>query len=187
MELEEIAVKGFFHLLHPYPAFLVTCAGPEGEPNVVTIAWLIPVSVQPPLLTMAVRPERYSYGLIVESGEFVVNVIPHDRAGVALFCGQRSGQDVDKISALGLATAPGRAVKAPILPAEGVAFLECRLQQMVEAGDHTLFIAEVVAAYAQQGFLRGSVRDLEAVPPLMHVGGCRFTTTTDGETVEPAL
>jgi len=185
MELQEIAVKGFSHLLHPYPTFLVTCAGPGGEVNVITIAWLMPVSVQPPLLTMAIRPERYSYGLIVGSGEFVVNVIPYDRAEVALFCGQRSGREVDKIGTLGLATAPGRVVKAPILPEDGVAFLECRLQQMVDAGDHVLFIAEVVAAYAREGFLQGSVRDLEATLPLMHVGGSRFTTTS-GETIEPA-
>ena len=184
MEFEEIEATRFTRLLHPYPTFLVTCAGQGGKANVITIAWLIPVSVRPPLLTMAVRRERYSYGLIVESGEFVVHAVPFDRAREALFCGRRSGRDVDKIAALGLKSVPGRVVRAPVLPEVGAAFLECRLRQEVEAGDHVLFIAEVVAAYTRPGFLKDGVRDLAAAPPLLHVGGPRFATTTS-EVVEP--
>ncbi|MGD1996430.1 MAG: flavin reductase family protein [Anaerolineae bacterium] len=186
MNLEEIAVRKFTRLLHPYPTFLVSCAAPGGETNVITIAWLIPVSVRPPLLTLAVRRERHSFGLIEESREFVVNVVPYDQAEAALFCGRRSGRDVDKIAALDLKTAPGRVVAAPVLVEDGVAFLECRLQREVEAGDHVLFIAEVVTAYAHPGFLREGRRDLTAAPPLLHVGGDRFTTAI-GETVEPVL
>ncbi|HEY75487.1 MAG TPA: flavin reductase family protein [Thermoflexia bacterium] len=186
MEFVEVTKGQFTRLLHPYPTFLVTCAGRSGEANVITIAWLIPVSVRPPLLTMAVRRERYSYGLIVESGEFVVHVVPFDRAREVLFCGRRSGRDVDKIAALEMESVPGRVVKAPVLPKVGVAFLECRLQQEVEAGDHVLFIAEVVAAYARPGFIKDGVRDLEEVLPLLHVGGNRFTTTVT-EIVEPSV
>ena len=186
MRFEEVATERFTRLLHPYPTFLVTCAGRDGRANVITIAWLIPVSVRPPLLTMAVRRERYSYGLIVESGEFVVHALPFDRAREALFCGRRSGRDVDKIAALGLRSVPGRVVKAPVLPGIGVAFLECRLRREVEAGDHVLFIAEVVAAYARPAFLKDGVRDLVGMPPLLHVGGNRFATTSP-EVVEPPV
>jgi flavin reductase (DIM6/NTAB) family NADH-FMN oxidoreductase RutF len=186
MDLEEIAVSAFSRLLHPYPTFLVSCAGPKGEGNVIAIAWLIPVSVHPPLLALAVQPGRYSYGLIVGSGEFTVNVVSCEKAETALWCGRRSGRDVDKIAALGLTTAPGRVVGTPVLVEDGVAFLECRLQQEVEAGDHALFIAEVVAAYARPDFLRDNLRNLEAAPPLLHVGGNRFTTTVQ-ETLEPPL
>ncbi len=186
MEFKEIPLEAFSRLLHPYPTFLVTCVGEDGKANAITIAWLIPVSVRPPLLTLAVRPERHSHRLIVESEEFVVNVLPYERAREALFCGRRSGRDVDKIAVLELATGPGRVVKAPILPEIGIAFLECRLRQRVEAGDHDLFIAEVVAAYARPDFSEDGLRDLRAAPPLLHVGGNRFTTTS-GETIEPSL
>jgi len=184
--MEQIRLSQFSRLLHPYPTFLVTCVGKEGRANVITIAWLIPVSIRPPLLAMAVRPERYSYGLILESGEFVVNVVPYRWVREALFCGRRSGREVDKIAALGLQTASGKVVNVPILEEAGIAFLECRVRQQVEAGDHVLFIAEVVAAYARPDFLRDGVRHLEAGPPLLHVGGNHFTTTRL-ETVEPAL
>lgn len=186
MRFEEVTTERFTRLLHPYPTFLVTCAGQDGRANVITIAWLIPVSVRPPLLTMAVRRERYSYGLIVESGEFVVHAVPFDRAREALFCGRRSGRDVDKVAVLGLKTAPGRVVDVPILPEVGAAFLECRVREEVEAGDHVLFIAEVVAAYARPGFLEEGLRDLVTVPPLLHVGGSRFATTSP-EVVEPQV
>lgn len=186
MELENVPVRTFTRLLHPYPTFLVTCAGPEGETNAITIAWLMPVSVQPPLLTLAVRRERYSYDLIAQGGEFVVNVMPYERAREALFCGRRSGRDVDKFEALGLEAAPGREVDVPVLVEDGAAFLECRLRQEVEAGDHVLFIAEVVTAYARSGFLSQGRRDLSVVNPLLHLGGSAFTTTTD-TIVEPEL
>ncbi|HHS96668.1 MAG TPA: flavin reductase family protein [Chloroflexi bacterium] len=186
MDFEEVSVSQFTRLLHPYPTFLVSSVGRDGRANLITIAWLIPVSVRPPLLAMAVRRERYSYGLIVESGEFVVHAVPFDRAREALFCGRRSGRDVDKIATLGLESVPGRVVKAPVVPEVGVAFLECRLQQEVEAGDHVLFIAEVVAAYTRPGFLEDGVRDLAAAPPLLHVGGPRFATTAL-EIVEPEV
>ncbi len=182
----KIPLSRFSRLLHPYPTFLLTCVGEGGAVNVITVAWLIPVSVDPPLLAVAIRPERYSYSLLVASGEFVVNVISYERAREALFCGRRSGRDVDKVAALGLETTPGQVVGALLLTGIGDAFLECRVRQQIEVGDHDLFIAEVAAASARPGFLQDGLRDPAVSPPLLHVGSNRFATLGP-ETVEPPL
>lgn len=103
----------FHYLLHPCNTFLVTCSGADGESNIITIAWLMPVSVNPPLLGMSVKPTRYSYGLIRESGEFVVNVASLEIAQQALFCGRHSGRDVNKFFETGLTPGKARLVRPP--------------------------------------------------------------------------
>ncbi len=181
-----IPVANFNYLLHPYNTSLVTCCGEDGKPNIITIAWLIPVSVKPPLLCMSVRPNRYSYGLIRATGEFVVNVAPCEIAQQALYCGRRSGRDVDKFAMTGLTPAPAQRVRPPII-AECLAHLECRLVQEVEAGDHNLLIGEVLAAYAREGVLgEDGLYDLSRSQPLLHVGRDRFTSLS-AEMIEPSL
>jgi flavin reductase (DIM6/NTAB) family NADH-FMN oxidoreductase RutF len=80
----------------------VTCCDAEGQPNIIAIAWLVPVSASPPLVGMGIRPTRHSYGLIQATGEFVINVAPHEIAQQAIFCGRRSGRNVDKFAATSL-------------------------------------------------------------------------------------
>jgi flavin reductase (DIM6/NTAB) family NADH-FMN oxidoreductase RutF len=181
-----IPVAKFNYLLHPYHTFLVTCCDQEGKPNIITIAWLMPLSVQPPLVGLAIRTSRFSYGLIQENGEFVVNVPDMTIVKQVLFCGRRSGRKVDKFPATGLTPAPARHVKPPIIQ-ECVAFLECQVQNEVEAGDHQLLIARVVSAYAKPGILTNDgLYDLENTQPVFHMGRDRFTTA-HLETVEPTL
>jgi flavin reductase (DIM6/NTAB) family NADH-FMN oxidoreductase RutF len=184
--LETTPIKPFNSLLHPYNTALVTCCDAQGKPNIITIAWLIPVSISPQLLAMAVRPERYSYGLIHESVEFVVNMAGYDIAQQALYCGRYSGKVVDKFAATGLTPAPAQLVRPPVIQ-ECHTHLECRLVDEVKAGDHTLMIGEVLAAYARKGVtLEGGVYDLSQVQPLMHVGK-NFFTTTQAEVIEPEV
>jgi flavin reductase (DIM6/NTAB) family NADH-FMN oxidoreductase RutF len=179
-------VLAFHYLLHPYHTSLVTCCDAEGQANIITIAWLIPVSVEPPLVGMSIRPSRYSYGLIHATGEFVINVAPYEIAQQVLFCGRRSGRNVDKFAATGLTAGPAQLVQPPVI-AECVAHLECRVVQDVEAGDHRLVVAEVLAAYARPGVLDDdNLYNLRHVNPLLHLGRNRFTSTR-AQSVEPTL
>ncbi len=182
-----MSVSSFHYLLHPYNTSLVTCCDAEGQqPNIVAIAWLVPVSIHPPLVGMSIRPTRHSYGLIRASGEFVVNVASHEIAQQALFCGRRSGRDVDKFAATGLTAGKAQHVRPPIIE-ECIAHLECRVVQEVEAGDHHLVIGEVLAAYTRPGALDDSgLYDLSRVQLLFHLGRNRFTSTL-GQSVEPSL
>jgi len=183
---EDVVASSFHYLLHPYPTFLVTCVGADGRPNIVTVAWLIPASSDPPLVAMSLRPIRYSYALLGECREFVVNVPPYELAGVALHCGRRSGRSEDKFAATGLTPAPARRVRPPILE-ECLAHLECRVVNDVEAGDHHVLIGEVLEAYARPGFLdHDGFRDVGAADPLFHVGRNRFAGL-EGRRVEPSL
>ena len=176
----------FHYLLHPYGTCLVSCCDAEGRPNIIAIAWLIPLSVEPPLVAMSIRPTRHSYRLIRETGEFVVNVAPYRLAEQALVCGRRSGRDVDKFAATGLTPGQARAVRPPIIE-ECSAFLECRVANDLEAGDHRLVIGEVLAAYAKADALEaGGLRALDQARPLLHVGKDRFTTTGT-DFAEPTL
>lgn len=182
------AVKNtvFHYLLHPCSTSLVTCCDAEGQANIIAIAWIIPVSVRPPLVGMSIGPTRYSYGLIRATGEFVVNVAPYEIARQVLFCGRRSGRDVDKFAATGLTAGAAQKVHPPIIK-ECIAHLECRLVQDVETGDHRFVVAEVLAAYAQAGVLDDKgLYSLGQVHPLLHLGRNRFTRPL-ARSVEPLL
>ena len=186
VERDGNSLLAFHYLLHPYHTSLVTCCDAEGQANIIAIAWLIPVSVQPPLVCMSIRPSRYSYGLIQATGEFVINVAPYEIAQQVLFCGRRSGRNVDKFAATGLTAGPARLVQPPII-AECVAHLECRVVQDVEIGDHRLVVAEVLVAYARPGVLDDdNLYDLARVNPLLHLGRNRFTSTR-AQSGEPTL
>ncbi len=174
---EKQAVKTFHYLLHPYNTSLVTCCDTDGNPNIITIAWLTPVSVSPPLVGMSIGPSRFSYGLIRQTGEFVVNVAPYDIARQVLFCGRRSGRDVDKFAESGLTPLEAQNVRPPIIK-ECVAHLECRVVQDIEAGDHHIVVGEVLAAYANRGILEDNgLYRLNQFQNLFHVGRNWFTST----------
>jgi len=185
-ERATVPLSNFYRLLHPYNTSLVTCGDAEGQLNIIAIAWLVPVSVQPPLVGMSIRPTRHSYGLIRETGEFVVNVAPYEIAQQVLFCGRRSGRDVDKFAATGLTPGPAQVVRPPVIE-ECVAHLECRAVQDVEAGDHRFVLGQVLAAYARPGALGADgLYALGHVRPLLHLGRNHFTSTLS-QTVEPQL
>ena len=130
-------------LLAPVPAALVTCGSLE-KPNVLTVAWTGIVNSTPPKTYISLRPERYSYEIIRETGEFVINLSTQALARAADFCGVRSGRQVDKFEKMGLTALPASAVSAPLL-GESPLSLECRVFQTIELGSHTMFLADIVA------------------------------------------
>lgn len=138
-------------LLGPVPPVLVSCG--EGEKaNLITVAWAGTVCTQPPRVSISVRPTRHSYGLIKESGEFVINLPTTALAKAVDWCGVKSGRDTDKFSAMGLHTAPASKVSCPLL-AESPVCLECRVFQRIELGSHDLFLADVVAVDVDETLL----------------------------------
>lgn len=138
-------------MLYPVPAVMVTARHGEVR-NIITISWVGTVNTNPPMVSISVRPERYSYELIKQSGEFVVNVPGKELAFAADFCGVRSGRDVDKFEFLNLHEEQASQVQAPIIKEAPLA-LECKVQNMLELGSHHMFIAEVVAVQVEEGLL----------------------------------
>lgn len=177
-----------YRLLEPGPVVLVT-ATLKGRSDVTTLAWTMPVSSDPPLVAIAVEPMRHIHDLIRRSDEFTINV-PH----AALLrevhhCGTVSGADHDKFAETGLHAVSARQVSAPWIE-ECVAHLECGVVGQVEQGDHTLFIAEVLVAWAEEEAFVESWQPAQAAGQLLHhLGGrlyVRGETTVDAGTPPPA-
>ncbi len=137
-------------LIFPTPVVMGSCRD-RGEKagNIITIAWTGILSSAPPHVGIAIRPERYSFQLIKESGEFVINLPSQDLVYATDYCGVNSGRDVDKFAVLGLTAAPATKVDAPMI-AECPVNLECRVKQVVDLGAHHYFISEVVATHARE-------------------------------------
>lgn len=140
-------------MLFPVPTVLVSCGGTkEWKPNLITIAWAGTVCTNPPMLSISVRPERYSHEIIRQTGEFVVNLPTIKQANTTDWCGVVSGRDHDKFEKTGLTPAPALEVKCPIV-LECPVNIECKIRQTLELGSHTLFIAEVVAVQVSENLI----------------------------------
>jgi len=183
-EKVEVSLSSSYRLLHPRLVVLVSCVDKAGRANVITLAWSMPVSINPPIVVMSIAPKRYSHQLIEETKEFVVNVPTMNIVRETLFCGRRSGRTYDKFKETRLTPLPAKIVKPPIIK-ECVAHLECRLDQQITAGDHTLFIGRVLTAYANKGVFDEKF-DVKKVKPIYHMGGDDFVTITP-KIVSPPL
>ena len=103
------------NMLNPVPAVMVSCADREGKPNIITIAWAGTVCTNPPMVSISVRPTRYSYDMIRETGEFVINLVTEPLTRACDYCGVVSGRDVDKFAKTGLTPIPVEGVSVPLL------------------------------------------------------------------------
>ena len=151
---------------------LVSCQGKAGKPNITTMAWAMPTSGNPPLVAISLAPGRHSHSLIVESGEFVVNIPTLELLQAVLACGSFSGRSFDKFKKANLTPIPGKKVKAPAIR-ECIAHLECEVQDQLTTGDHTIFVGKIVEAYADMGVFTESY-NLQKAKMLYHVGGNNF-------------
>lgn len=138
-------------LLAPIPPAMVTSEY-EGKKNVFTVAWTGILNTQPPKTYISVRPERYSYDLIKNSGEFVINLTTTSMVKNADRCGTYSGRNVDKFKKYSIETVAAQNVSAPILKDSPVA-LECKVCDIVEMGTHHMFIADIVGVSVDEEYL----------------------------------
>lgn len=141
-------------LLAPVPAALVTC-GTLDAPNVFTVAWTGIVNTQPPKTYISVRPERFSYPLIRQSGEFVINITTRRLLRAVDFCGVRSGRDTDKFALCSLTAEPASQLSCPML-AESPLSLECRVTDVLELGSHHMMLADIVAVNVDEALIAES-------------------------------
>lgn len=139
-------------ILNPVPVTMVTCADAKGVPNIITIAWTGTVSSDPPMVSISVRPERYSHGLIAERQEFVINLVTRNLVRAADFCGVKSGRTVDKFKAVKLTAEPASVVAVPLI-AESPVNIECRVDRIIPLGSHDMFLARIVAVNVDEGLI----------------------------------
>lgn len=131
------------NMLYPIPAVMVSCGRMKEKPNIITIAWAGTVCTNPAMVSISIRKERYSYDMIKESGEFVINLVTKKLLRQADYCGVKSGREVDKFKEMKLTPMKAKEVSAPLI-GESPVNIECVVKDILELGSHDMFIAEVV-------------------------------------------
>ena len=140
------------NMLYPVPAVMVSCQREGEKPNIITVAWAGTVCTSPAMVSISVRPERYSYDIIKESKEFVINLVTRDLVYATDYCGVRSGRDVDKFKEMNLTQQESVFVKTPSIK-ESPVNIECRVVDILEYGSHHMFVAEVVSVTVDDSLL----------------------------------
>ncbi len=162
------------NMLYPLPAVLVTVRDKDGRDNLLTIAWVGTVCTNPPMLSISVRPGRYSYKALRESGEFVVNLTTRDIARATDYCGVRSGKNEDKFEASGLHKIPAVKVNAASIE-ESPVNIECRVREVMELGSHHMFLADVVHVTVDEKYMdENNTFHLEKSHPIVYSHGTYF-------------
>jgi len=161
-------------LLAPVPPALITC-GTVDTPNVMTAAWTGILNTHPPKTYVSIRPSRHSYGLIKESGEFVINLTTKELVRAADFCGVRSGKDTDKFAACSITAEPSSEINAPSL-AESPLSRECRVTDIIPLGTHDMFMADIVAVTVRE--------ELISADGKLHLDKCGLVAYAHGEYYE---
>ena len=154
------------NMLYPLPVVMVSAADKEGRDDIITVAWAGTVCTNPPMVSISIRPERYSYHMIRETGEFVINLTTEELAFATDYCGVKSGRDVDKFKETGLTREKAEKVKAPMI-AEAPVSIECKVKEIRELGSHHMFIAQVAAVHADEKYMDEKNRfDLNRARPI---------------------
>lgn len=159
------------NMLYPVPAVMVSTRGTDGKPNILTIAWAGTVNSDPPMVSISVRKNRYSFKAIEETGEFVVNLTTKELVRATDFCGVRSGRDVDKFSECKLTELKSAKVSAPGI-AEAPVNIECKVVSQTDLGTHTMFVAEVLNVTVDDKYMDENGKfDLAKANPIAYSHG----------------
>lgn len=182
MPFKKIPVIQASRLINHGPTVLVTSRAGD-RINVMTASWQMPVSFRPPLVAVAIGHGRWSHGMVMEGREFVVNVPSVEIVKAVWCCGGHSGRDTDKFKVCNLTPVKGQKVGAPLIE-ECIGNIECRLHSHLDAGDHTIFVGEMVAASVKEGLFDEHLRvDLDQAKTIHHLGGRTFCSPGKVEVV----
>lgn len=159
------------NMLYPIPAVMVSVTDGAGQDDIITVAWTGTICTNPPMVYISVRPSRFSHHMLMETGEFVINLTTEKLTRATDYCGVRSGRDVDKFKETGLTREKAEFVKAPMIRESPVS-IECRVTEVKKLGSHDMFLAEVLAVHADEEYMDENNRfDLNRTRPLVYSHG----------------
>lgn len=141
------------NMLYPLPAVMVSAGDMKGQTNILTVAWTGTICTNPAMVYISVRPERYSYQMIKETKEFVINLTTEKLARATDYCGVRSGRDVDKWKEMNLHAESASTLRYAPMIAESPVNIECKVTEIKELGSHHMFLAEVTAVHADEMYM----------------------------------
>jgi flavin reductase (DIM6/NTAB) family NADH-FMN oxidoreductase RutF len=140
------------NMVYPLPAVMVTCRDKDGNDNIITVAWTGTICTNPAMAYISVRPERHSYNMIKETGEFVINLTTKELTYATDYCGVKSGRDVDKFKECKLTKEDAVHVNVPMIK-ESPVNIECKVERIDELGSHHMFVAKVLAVHADEKYM----------------------------------
>ena len=140
------------NMLYPVPAVMVSCKKAGERPNIITVAWAGTVCSDPAMVSISVRPERFSHDIIKDSGEFVINLVTERLAKSCDWCGVKSGRDVDKFREMHLTEYVSEFMDIPAI-AESPVNIYCKVVKMEQLGSHDMFIGEVKGVTVDDSYM----------------------------------
>ncbi len=140
------------NMLYPLPVVMVSCGDYEKNSNIITIAWAGTICTNPAMVSISIRKERYSYDIIKNRGEFVINIVTDKLVRAADWCGVKSGRDYDKFAQMKLTKIKASHVTCPMIK-ESPVNIECKVKEIKKLGSHDMFIAEVVNVWADEQYM----------------------------------
>lgn len=159
------------NMLYPLPAVMVSCQRQGEKPNIITVAWTGTICTNPPMVYISVRPERYSYDIIKETGEFVINLTTKKLAKATDFCGVRSGKDIDKFKEMKLTPIEANSIHAPMIE-ESPVNIECKVKEILPLGSHHMFIADVLGVHVSKAYMNEKGKfELSKASPIVYSHG----------------
>ncbi|MGB9709040.1 MAG: flavin reductase family protein [Infirmifilum sp.] len=173
----EVDIRRHTRLLHPKLVVLIVTSSSTGKINIMPASWVMPTSVNPPLVTLALSPRRYTYELLQSKNEFTVNPVSMDMLKVVDYTGSVSGRETDKLRGTGIRLLEPKALSTPCID-DSLACIECKLWAQYPAGDHVLVVGRVMAARVLGKAWRNDSYVLDVAKPLFHLGGDNYTTVT---------
>ncbi len=137
--------------IYPLPVVMVS-SGTIEKSNIITVAWTGILNTNPATVYISVRPERYSYNIIKDSGEFIINLTNEDLVYATDWCGVKSGRDYDKFKEMKLTKEKANFVKCPMIKESPVS-IECKVKEIKVLGSHHMFIADVLSINADEKYI----------------------------------
>lgn len=140
------------NMLYPLPVVMVSVADKTGKSNILTVAWTGTINSDPPMVSISVRKERFSYPMLMETGEFCVNLTNKELTYATDLCGVKSGAKVDKWKEAKLTPEAASVIKAPMIK-ESPVNIECKVVKTEDLGTHTIFYGDVVAVHVDDKYM----------------------------------
>ena len=139
-------------MLYPVPAVMVSCKRGDEKPNIITVAWAGTICSDPAMVSISVRPNRYSHSIISGSGEFVINLVTKDLVKACDWCGVKSGRDVDKFEEMNLTEYTSDLMNAPAID-ESPVNIWCKVENILKLGSHDMFLARVTGVTVDEKYM----------------------------------
>ena len=139
------------NMLYPLPVVMVSVRDNDFN-NIITVAWAGTINSDPAMLSISVRKERFSYDMLINSKQFVVNLVTKDLAFACDYCGVASGRDVDKFKEMKLTPLDSKYVKAPSI-LESPVNIECEVVNTMDLGSHKIFMAKVLGVTVDDKYM----------------------------------